>query len=170
MKRTYQPSVVRRKRTHGFRARMKTHRRPQGSTRPPRQGPRAARRLNAASGASPARGPCHRLEPTPPASRRGGFCASVPASGRRLNGAHLQLLAVPPAGATGRVGYVIGKKLLAQRGRPQPSATDAARSRARSAARRVNAFDIVLRLRNACRAGDALLALCPRSARSSLAP
>ena len=34
-------------------------------------------------------------------------------AGRRLNGAHLQLLASPAERSVGRVGFVIGKKLLA---------------------------------------------------------
>ena len=56
---------------------------------------------------------------------------------------------MPAGGATGRVGFVIGKKLLA-------SAVDRnyLRRILREAVRQqrpaVNAFDIVLRLRNAC--------------------
>jgi ribonuclease P protein component len=69
--------------------------------------------------------------------------------GRRLNAAHLQLLAAPAAGAAGRVGYVIGKQQLAQ-------AVDRnyARRVLREAVRRrrpaLNCFDIVVRLRGPC--------------------
>jgi ribonuclease P protein component len=68
-------------------------------------------------------------------------------AGRRLNGAHLQLLASPAERAVGRVGFVIGKKQLA-------SAVERnyLRRLLREAVRRpdLDAFDIVLRLRISC--------------------
>jgi ribonuclease P protein component len=70
-------------------------------------------------------------------------------AGRRLNGAHLQLLASAAERAVGRVGFVIGKKQLA-------SAVDRnyLRRLLREAVRQrrpaVDAFDIVLRLRVPC--------------------
>jgi ribonuclease P protein component len=70
-------------------------------------------------------------------------------AGRRLNGAHLQLLASPAEGSIGRVGFVIGKKQLA-------SAVDRnyLRRLLREAVRQrrpaLDAFDIVLRLRTSC--------------------
>jgi ribonuclease P protein component len=70
-------------------------------------------------------------------------------AGRRLNGAHLQLLASPAERAVGRVGFIIGKKQLA-------SAVERnyLRRLLREAVRRhrpaLDAFDIVLRLRISC--------------------
>ncbi len=70
-------------------------------------------------------------------------------AGRRLNGAHLQLLASPAKSPAGRVGFVIGKKLLA-------SAVDRnyLRRLLREAVRQrrpaLDAFDIVFRLRTSC--------------------
>lgn len=70
-------------------------------------------------------------------------------AGRRLNGAHLQLLASPAESSTGRVGFVIGKKQLS-------SAVDRnyVRRLLREAVRQrrpaLDAFDIVIRLRTSC--------------------
>jgi ribonuclease P protein component len=70
-------------------------------------------------------------------------------SGRRLNGTHLQLLASPAQGPAGRVGFVIGKKQLARavdRNYVRRLMREAVRSRRPG----VDAFDIVLRLREPC--------------------
>jgi ribonuclease P protein component len=70
-------------------------------------------------------------------------------AGRRLNGTHLQLLASPAQSSAGRVGFVIGKKLLG-------SAVDRnyLRRLLREAVRQrrpaLEAFDIVFRLRASC--------------------
>jgi ribonuclease P protein component len=70
-------------------------------------------------------------------------------AGRRLNGAHLQLLASPATGTLGRVGFIIGKKQLASavdRNYVRRLLREAVRERRPA----LNAFDIVLRLRIPC--------------------
>jgi ribonuclease P protein component len=68
---------------------------------------------------------------------------------RRLNGAHLQLLAVPAERSVGRVGFVIGKKQLAsavERNYVRRLLREAVRQRRPA----LDAFDIVFRLRIPC--------------------
>jgi ribonuclease P protein component len=70
-------------------------------------------------------------------------------AGRRLNGAHLQLLASPAERSIGRVGFVIGKKQLANavdRNYLRRLLREAVRQRRPA----LDAFDVVLRLRIAC--------------------
>jgi ribonuclease P protein component len=70
-------------------------------------------------------------------------------AGRRLNGAHLQLLALPAECSIGRVGFVIGKKQLASavdRNYVRRLLREAVRERRPA----LDAFDIVLRLRIPC--------------------
>jgi len=70
-------------------------------------------------------------------------------AGRRLNGAHLQLLASPAERSIGRVGFVIGKKQLASavdRNYVRRLLREAVRARRPA----LESFDIVLRLRIAC--------------------
>jgi len=70
-------------------------------------------------------------------------------AGRRLNGAHLQLLASPAERSIGRVGFVIGKKQLASavdRNYVRRLLREAVRARRPA----LEAFDIVFRLRTAC--------------------
>ena len=80
-------------------------------------------------------------------------------AGRRLDGAHLQLLASPAERSAGRVGFVIGKKQLA-------SAVDRnyLRRLLREAVRQrrpaLDAFDIVLRLRTPCSPAALSALLC----------
>src|SRR5262249_19617666 len=115
-------------------------RRPQGSSRAPRQGPDSARRLN---GASPRR------------SRRRGapLFERILRVGRRLEGSRVQLIVAPAVHVPGTVGYVISAKQL-------PRAVDRNRLRRvlREAlrARRAALFglDIVLRLRGPCARTD----------------
>ena len=74
-------------------------------------------------------------------------------SGRRFEGTRLQILAVPTSGATGRVGYVIGKKLLGRavdRNRLKRMLREAIRGRRPA----IDAFDIILRLRQPCPAAE----------------
>jgi ribonuclease P protein component len=70
-------------------------------------------------------------------------------AGRRLNGAHLQLLASPVERSVGRVGFVIGKKQLAgavERNYLRRLLREAVRQRRPA----LDSFDIVLRLRIPC--------------------
>jgi ribonuclease P protein component len=70
-------------------------------------------------------------------------------AGRRLNGAHLQLLASPAERPVGRVGFVIGKKQLAgavERNYLRRLLREAVRQRRPA----LDSFDIVLRLRIPC--------------------
>jgi ribonuclease P protein component len=70
-------------------------------------------------------------------------------AGRRLNGAHLQLLASSAERSIGRVGFVIGKKQLksaVERNYVRRLLREAVRQRRPA----LDAFDIVLRLRIAC--------------------
>ena len=74
-------------------------------------------------------------------------------SGRRFEGNRLQILAVPTSGATGRVGYVIGKKLLGRavdRNRLKRMLREAIRGRRPA----LNAFDLIVRLRQPCHAAE----------------
>ncbi len=74
-------------------------------------------------------------------------------SGRRFEGNRLQILAVPTSGATGRVGYVIGKKLLGRavdRNRLKRMLREAIRGRRPA----LNAFDLIVRLRQPCPAAE----------------
>ena len=74
-------------------------------------------------------------------------------SGRRFEGSRLQILAVPTSSTTGRVGYVIGKKLLGRavdRNRLKRMLREAIRGRRPA----INAFDIILRLRQPCPAAE----------------
>ena len=70
-------------------------------------------------------------------------------SGRRFEGSRLQILAVPTSSTTGRVGYVIGKKLLGRavdRNRLKRMLREAIRARRPA----IDAFDLILRLRQPC--------------------
>ena len=74
-------------------------------------------------------------------------------SGRRFEGSRLQILAVPTSGATGRVGYVIGKKLLGRavdRNRLKRMLREAIRGRRQA----LDSFDLIVRLRQPCPAAE----------------
>jgi ribonuclease P protein component len=73
-------------------------------------------------------------------------------TGRRLDGAHLQLLVAPAGGAVGCVGYVIAKKQLVRavdRNYLRRMVREAVRKRRPG----LNQVDIVVRLRRGCEAG-----------------
>jgi ribonuclease P protein component len=79
--------------------------------------------------------------------------AAVFRRGQRFDGERLQLVAVAAGGPDGRVGYVIGKKLLARavdRNRLKRMLREAVRARRPA----MNAFDVVVRLRRPCAAAD----------------
>jgi len=79
--------------------------------------------------------------------------AAVFRSGRRFEGSRLQILAVPTSSTTGRVGYVIGKKLLGRavdRNRLKRMLREAIRRRRPA----IEAFDLIVRLRQPCPAAE----------------
>jgi ribonuclease P protein component len=79
--------------------------------------------------------------------------AAVFRSGRRFEAGRLQLLAIRAIAGSGRVGYVIGKKLLGRavdRNRLKRKLREAIRVRRPA----MNAFDLVLRLRQPCAAAE----------------
>ncbi len=79
--------------------------------------------------------------------------AAVFRSGRRFEAGRLQLLAIGAAADGGRVGYVIGKKLLGRavdRNRLKRKLREAIRARRPA----MNAFDVVIRLRQPCAAAE----------------
>ena len=88
--------------------------------------------------------------------------AAVFRRGLRLEGERLQLVALPTDGA-GRVGYVIGRKLLARavdRNRLRRMLREVIRTR-RAA---TSAFDVIVRLRRPCGAKDFAGAVAEASA------
>ena len=88
--------------------------------------------------------------------------AAVFRRGQRFEGERLQLVAVP-ANGEGRVGYVIGKKLLARavdRNRLKRMLREAIRARRPA----VNAFDVIVRLRRPCGSRDLAEAVADASA------
>jgi ribonuclease P protein component len=79
--------------------------------------------------------------------------AAVFRGGRRFEAGRLQLLAMPTVAASGRVGYVIGKKLLGRavdRNRLKRMLREAIRRRRPA----MNAFDLIIRLRQPCAAAE----------------
>jgi len=139
---TYVPTLQNPSRPRARLSRAHGHRRwPQGALGASRQGPRAAHRLTLAVVAGPLRGArLHRL-------RGSGAFEAIFAAGRRLDGRYLQLIAAPAARPAGRIGYVIGRKAM-------PRAVDRNRLRrrlrehVRAARPGLDAFDVIVRVRN----------------------
>jgi ribonuclease P protein component len=69
--------------------------------------------------------------------------------GRRLEGRHVQVLAAPAAGSTGRVGYVIGKQQLG-RAVDRNYLRRLLRETVRRRRPALERFDVVVRLRIRC--------------------
>ncbi len=114
-------------------------RRPQGSLGAARQGPRQARGLTLIASQPRIGNSRYRL-------RGIGAFEAVFRSGRRHDAQFLQLIAAPAAQSPGRVGYVIGRKVM-------PRAIDRNRLRrclremVRSARPALEAFDVILRVK-----------------------
>ena len=123
---------------------------PQGSGGSPRQGPRAPDRLTPVAPAT--RGSArYRLRGT-------GTFESLFELGVRHDARFLQLIAAPAAQDPGRVGYVIGRKVM-------PRAVDRNRLRrrlresVRASRPSIERFDIILRVRQRVAAADIALAV-----------
>src|SRR5438046_912380 len=96
MKRTYQPSNRRRKRTHGFRARMAT---PGGRNVLKRRRAKGRKRLTTS------------LPPKHARLRKRGEYVHVQESGRRLHTAHFVVLSAPPARGRARIGITVSSRV-----------------------------------------------------------
>ena len=89
---------------------------------------------------------CHRL-------RGAAAFAAVLRRGQRFDGARLQLVAVPTETNCGRVGYVVGRRLLSRavdRNRLKRMLRELIRARRPA----IEAFDLIVRLRQPCAAKD----------------
>lgn len=115
-------------------------RRPQGSVGAAREGPRAAFRLtHVALHAGTPRAARYRL-------RGAGAFETVFKTGVRHDGRLLQLIAAPAAQSPGRVGYVIGRKMI-RRAVDRNRLRRRLRERVRKARPAIEAFDIILRVK-----------------------
>jgi len=115
-------------------------RRSQGPVGAAREGPRAAFRLtHVAPPASARRAARYRL-------RGAGAFEAVFKTGARHDGHLLQLIAAPAAQSPGRVGFVIGRKMI-RRAVDRNRLRRCLRERVRAARPAIEAFDIILRVR-----------------------
>lgn len=115
-------------------------RRSQGPVGPARQGPRAARSLRPVPAApSAGRAALYRL-------RGKGAFEAIFKTGARHDGHFLQLIAAPAAQSPGRVGYVIGRKMM-RRAVDRNRLRRRLREVVRVARPVILAFDIVLRVK-----------------------
>jgi len=129
--------------------------RPQGSFGSPCQGPCPARRLTLVPTPAPAgRTARYRLRGT-------GAFEAVFRNGARHDGQYLQLIATPAAQSSGRVGYVIGRKVM-RRAVDRNRLRRCLREIVRAARPAVLAFDIVLRVKRIVLRAD-IAAACAES-------
>lgn len=122
-------------------------RRPQGPVRAPGEGSRAPFRLtHVASPASARRAARYRL-------RGVGAFEAVFKTGARHDGHFLQVIAAPAAQSPGRVGFVIGRKMM-RRAVDRNRLRRCLRECARAARPAIEAFDIILRVKRIVPSAD----------------
>ena len=134
-------------------------RRPQGSFGPARQGPRASVGLTGTTGRRVP--PGLSSKPAQEASRyrlRGtGAFEAVFRAGARHDAHFVQLIVAPAAQSPGRVGYVIGRKMM-RRAVDRNRLRRCLRETVHAGRPGIEAFDIVLRVRRTLRRDDIPLA------------
>ena len=119
----------------------------QGSFGAAREGPRATFRLtHVAPHAGTPRAACYRLRGT-------GAFETVFKTGVRHDGRLLQLIAAPATQSPGRVGYVIGRKMI-RRAVDRNRLRRRLRERVRKARPAIEAFDIIVRVKRALARDD----------------
>lgn len=122
-------------------------RRSQGTFGAPRQGPRAPHRLTIVRCPIPRRrAACYRL-------RGAGVFEALFKTGARHDAHFLQLIAAPAANPPGRIGYVIGRKVM-RRSVDRNRLRRRLRESARMARPAIEAFDIIVRVKRPVRVAD----------------
>ena len=144
---THLPAFEAAPRAHARVSRPDEHRRrPQGSRRSPGEGPRTPVRLTQPAPAARIRCSAYRL-------RGAGAFEKLFKLGVRHDAHFLQLIAAPAAQHPGRVGYVIGRKMM-MRAVDRNRLRRRLREHVRAARPAVEGFDIILRVRERVRRED----------------